>query len=365
MIHKAVLFSICFIMLLACRGTSIFSAVRSLSLDQADAGSLLDVCIVLSGDEPLPKALLLSETLPAGLEFQASFWNDKPLPPSLHTGQTVKWLFGPGSEAVAKGKLLYRVRVLPEPSGKVFLTGTVQIPGADVIPIMGERLLCLNAPKYIPPVFFPVSGTLFEKELQIAVTCEEPAGGEIFFCFGQALSWDDWQLYEGAFTIQHSQQLQAEIWLPDGSSSVSTTAEYYRHGNLELNLQQGWNLIGIPLELFAETQQTLQDMRFVRPENGALLPPSEGFLPGQALWLFSPVERSLNFSGIEPFQLGVPKRQHDGWKPFALLGLGDELLPETAIPVWCWRDNRYQQTRHLQPGKGYWMMAAGKFPENP
>lgn len=365
MIHKAVLFSICFIMPLACLGTSILSAVRNLSLDQANAGTMLDVCVVLSGDEPLPKALLLSETLPAGLEFQASFWNDKLLTPSLHTGQTLKWFFGPGSEAVTEGKLSYRLRVLPELSGKVFFTGTVQIPGADVIPITGERLLYLNVPEYIPPVFFPVSGTLFDKELQIAVTCDEQDGGEIFLCFGQALSWDDWQLYEGVFTIQHSQQLQAEIWLPDGSSSACTTAEYYRHGNLELNLQQGWNLIGIPLELFAETQQTLHDMRFVRPENGAVLLPSEGFLPGQALWLFSPVESSLRFSGIEPFQLGIPKLQHDGWKPFALLGLEDELLPETATPAWCWRDNRFQQTRHLQSGKGYWMMAAGKFSENP
>ena len=352
-------------MVLACPGAGVWSAVRGVSLDQANVGTLVDVCIVLSGDEPLPKALLLLETLPAGLEFQSSFWNDKPLSPSLHAGQTVKWFFGPGSEAVAKGKLLYRVRVLPEPSGKVFFTGTVQVAGVDSIPITGERLLYLNVPEYIPPVFFPVSGTLFEEELQIAVTREEQEDGEIFFCFGSALSWDDWQLYEGVFTIEHSQQLQAEIWLPDGSSSATTTAEYYRQGNLELDLQQGWNLIGIPLELFAETQQTLHDMRFVRPENGTVLPSLEEFLPGQALWFFSPVERRLNFSGIEPFQLGLPKRQDDAWESFALLGLEDEWLPETATPVWCWRDNRFQQTRHLQPGKGYWMMASGKFPEIP
>ncbi len=329
-------------------------ATRNLSVNTATTGMILEVAINLTFSETTPYALILAETLPDGLQFQDAAWNGKPFAASVQDGQTFKWFFGPGGKAVSDGILAYHARILTESSQKVFFAGSLQYPGAGAVQIAGERILWLNPAVYSAPGFTPVSGTVFEEELRVSLYGETADGAEIFLCFGEPESWDDWQLYEEAFTIQHSQQLQAQTWFADGRASLTAHAEYHRRGNCEIELQRGWNLMGIPLELSAQESLKLQEMQRFGSANAGSHSSGINFICGQVFWVFSEKDRCLLLTGIEPFQRGVRSERKAGWEAISLVGLEEDIMLKVSEAFWTWEDNRYRLAKHLKPGKGYW-----------
>ncbi len=328
------------------------SAKRFLSSNKANCGILLEVSIELSVPEPRPAVLILSEILPDGLRFESATWQGKTLAPSLIKDQSLKWFFGLGGEAVSPGTLIYRLRVVGEASQKVFFSGSVQSPNAQIA-VHGERVLWLNHKEIAAPEFMPPSGSVFEQELHINLKADLPKGADIFLCFDEPESWKDWQLYEGAFVIQHSQRLQAQIWLADDSASLTGRAEYYRQDTFELELRQGWNLIGIPLELAAREYAKLNTCQLFTPNNRQ----AQAVACGQTLWLFAENDCKLRLSGREPFQSGIALDYGAGWSPACPLGL-EEIVPSSNEAFWSWEDRRYQLATELKPGKGYWRYKA-------
>jgi hypothetical protein len=328
------------------------SANRFLSTDKASSGMLLEVTIELTFSGSKPAALILSEILPDGLQLENATWNGKGFAPSLTQGQTLKWFFGLGGEAVLAGVLVYHLRVLSEISEKVFFSGSVQIPNLEAT-VLGERILWLNHDDFAAPEFTPASGAVFEQELQVSLSGKLTAGAAIFLCFDEPEAWNDWQFYEGPFTIQHSQRLQAQIWLADDSASLTSKAEYYRQAVCELELRQGWNLLGIPLEMPVQEITKLNAWQLFNASNRQI----ETAGCGQAFWLFAEKDCSLHLSGREPFQRGVTPDCAVGWNLVCPLGL-EEIIPSAAETFWGWENQGYQLIAELKPGKGYWRYQA-------
>ena len=162
------LFSLLFLLLQQHSGLAGLCARRSLSAHMAVAGTLLEVTINLSStDDGMPSALILTETLPAGLQFLSAAWNEKNFMPEKRDGQTLKWFFGPGGQTVSEGILTYQLRVQTGSPQKVFFAGSLQVPGARAMPVSGERILWLNPIEYKAPTFSPESETVSE-ELGVA-----------------------------------------------------------------------------------------------------------------------------------------------------------------------------------------------------
>lgn len=348
MSNLKLVFILLFVALFGNEVLAAISAKRFLSSDKANCGMLLEVTIELSVPETRPTALILSEILPDGLRFESATWRGKILPPSLIKEQSLKWFFGLGGEAVSPGLLIYRLRVVGEAAQKVFFSGSVQSPNAQ-IEVHGERILWLNHKEIAAPEFMPPGGGVFEQELQISLKADLPAGADIFLCLDEPESWEDWQLYEGPFVIQHSQRLQAQIWLGDDSASLTGRAEYYRQDSCELELRQGWNLIGIPLELAAQEYAKLNTCQLFTANNRQ----AQAAACGQTLWLFAENNCKLCLSGREPFQRHIAFDYAAGWSPACPVGL-EEIVPSSTEVFWAWEGSCYQLATELKPGKGYW-----------
>ena len=354
MTGRGLFFLLLFLLLQQHSGLAGLCARRCLSANTALVGTLLEVTINLSSTDGMPSALILTETLPAGLQFLSAAWNGKNFMPEKRDGQTLKWFFGPGGQTVSEGILTYQLRVQTGSPQKVFFAGSLQVPGAGAVPVSGERILWLNPIEYKAPTFSPESETVFEEELRISLQGDLAVGAEIFFCIGEPEFWEDWHPYEGAFSIYHSQQLQAQIWLEDGSASQTAHAKYCRRGSCPIPLQRGWNLIGIPLELSAQECLKLQDKHCRLTDNARSESMENLGRCGQVFWLFSQEDDCLMLIGIEPFERGLISGGKAGWKAVALVGLEEQMPLQTTENFWTWENNRYQIATQLQPGKGYW-----------
>jgi len=313
---------------------------RSFSKNPVYAADTLRVSLHIDLDS-VPAALIINEYLPEGLVFMQASWNNKVFQP-LRQGNQLRWLFAALGTQPSSGILSYSLQLDESRPLRLEFFGTFESSLGRMLPIDGDWELLANMPKLETPAFFPESGTVFEEELLVSIQSSGAADEEIYFCLGDWRYWQNWQPYQGPFYIRHSEQVTAELWHEASQSNIEARSEYWRRCAYSLQWQAGWNLLGLPLILPANEWEKLagEEIRELDCE------------AAPAFWLYASKAGSLRLCGLEPIVRGLVGSAQLQWQLITPQGL--EALHTPKGVFYEWRQQAFQQTELLLPGKSYY-----------
>lgn len=155
-------------------------------------------------------------------------------------------------------------------------------------------------------------------------------------------------------------------------SSTLNVADLPRLTPLTLQLQAGWNLVGLPISLLNKNRQPLvktgnttyaDDFLALTPfvlENGsytAITQASE-LLGGRAYWIYRTEATSLELKGYDYLNPGFTPRDwsRTGWSLTGHLGIAENLPLPNDKTLCRWHEGRWQLTVDtLNDQTGYWI----------
>ena len=293
----------------------------------------------------LPGGMIITETLPEGVNFLQSCWKGKDFQPRKQDNE-LKWLFSAPGVKPATGILTYTLLIDETKPTRLRFYGTFEPSSSEVQTIAGEWQISANIPELDKPQFIPADGTVFEEELLINIHSTASLETEIYFCLGDRRYWQNWQFYDGPFYIRHSEQISAELWHEPSQSSSEAKAEYWRRCTCKLEWHQGWNLLGVPIILSTHEWEKIKAESLFFTYSGTM----------SAFWLFASQAAELSLTGLEPIQRGLPALATNRWQLVTPLGL--EVLHAPHGLFYEWQQHAFRRTRELMPGKAYYVRVA-------
>ncbi len=145
------------------------------------------------------------------------------------------------------------------------------------------------------------------------------------------------------------------------SFTLTVTVERPNTRFVTLELFPGWNLIGIPFNLTAESIESLQAFRPMGydPAAQSYVYTDLNYAAGSALWVFASTATSLMlYDNGEPVESGITL--HKGWNMVSpLYGEEGEAVPHPGLDkTWYWDptgNKRLLPGENAFPGVGYWI----------
>ena len=149
-----------------------------------------------------------------------------------------------------------------------------------------------------------------------------------------------------------------------GNSYMIFNIIWKKHEIFDFHLQQGWNLISLPLiPSNTALSDLFPDYEAAYKYNNGAYSPVNSIIPGTGYWLKIPAQKVYSISG-QPFP-SYPIDVADGWH---LIGAAyDKMTPaDMSIKViYCYENGNYEQAYTLLPGFGYWIKMESVRPQLP